>query len=104
MMDATNQDCRRACSGFLEHFFDRYPDAALQKRALKALRLLAACDKPLAGKPAGWAAGIVYAAANRDRQACGVPGILNEDLEAFFDVSMGTVRKRSWQIAELLDW
>jgi len=103
-MPVMNQDCMRACRGYLEQFFNRHPDAALQKRALKAMRLLTACDEPLTGKLAGWAAGIVYAVANRDRQACGVPGILNSEFEAFFDVSMGTIRKRSAQIARLLDW
>ena len=103
-MPETNQDCIRACRGYLEHFFDHHPNAALQKRALKVLRLLTACDEPLRGKPAGWAAGIVYAVANRERRACGVPGILNEDLEAFFDVSMGTARKRAARIADFLDW
>ena len=66
-MDATNQDCIRACRGYLEHFVNRHPDAALQKRALNAMCLLMACDEPMGGKPAGWAAGIVYAVANRDR-------------------------------------
>ena len=103
-MDATNQDCEQACREFLAHFFNRHPDAALQKRALKALRFLAACDKPLAGKPAGWAAGIIYAVANRDRQACGVPGLLNSEFEAIFDVSMGTIRKRAAHIERLLAW
>jgi hypothetical protein len=104
MMTVTNQDCIRACQGYLHHFYERHPDAALQKRAMKALRLLTACDETLGGKPAGWAAGIVYAVANRERGACGVPGILNREFEAFFDVSMGTARKRSAQLARLLDW
>ena len=99
-----NHDSEMACRDCLELFFADHPDATLRKRALKALRLLAACDEPLAGKPAGWAAGIVYAVANRDRQACGVPGILNRELEALFGVSMGTIRKRAAQIAGLLDW
>ena len=71
-MDATNQDCEQACRNLLARFFAGHPNAALQKRALKALRFLAACDKPLAGKPAGWAAGAIYAVANRGRRACGV--------------------------------
>lgn len=103
-MDVTNQDCMGACHGYLEHFFNRHPDAAMQRRALKALRLLTACDIPLAGKTAGWAAGIIYAVANRDRQACGVPRLLNSEFEALFGVSMGTIRKRAAQIAQLLDW
>jgi len=88
----------------LERFFADHPDAALHKRVLKALRFLAAGDKPLAGKPAGWAGGIIYAVANRDRQACGVPGLLNSEFEARFGVSMGTICKRAAQIEELLAW
>ena len=103
-MDDANQACIRACRGYLDHFFDCHPNAALQKRGLKALRLLTVCDEPLAGKPAGWAAGVVYAVANRERQACGVPGLLNSEFEAFFDVSMGTARRRASQIGRLLDW
>ena len=103
-MDVTKQDCERACRGYLDQFFSRHPDAALHGRALKTLRLLMACDETLAGKSAGWAAGVIYAAANRGRQACGVPGILNTDFETFFGVSMGTIRRRAAQVAALLEW
>ena len=89
---------------FLDHFFGRHPNAALQKRALKALRLLMACDEPLLGKPSGWAAGIVYAVANRDRQACGVPGLLNSGFEVFFGVSMATIRRQAARVAASLEW
>jgi hypothetical protein len=98
----TNQDAELACRERLELFFGSYRDAVMQKRALKALRFLTACDKPLLGKPEGWAAGIVYALADRDRRACGVPGVLNSDFEQFFGVSMGTIRKRAAQIGDLL--
>jgi hypothetical protein len=103
-MISANQDCERACRAFVEHFFARRPDAALQHRVLKASRLFVACDQKLAGRPAGWAAGIVYAAANRDRRACGVPGLLNEELEEFFGVSMATIRRRAAQVTEILAW
>ena len=98
----TNHDCELACRQHLERFFGDHPNPAMQKSALKALRFLAACDKPLLGKPKGWAAGIIYALATRDRCACGVPGVLNSDFEQFFGVSMGTIRKRAAQIEELL--
>lgn len=93
-----NRDCELACRKLLEQFFDDHPDAAMKKRAIKALRFLSVSDKPLAGKPEGWAAGIVYAVANRDRQACGVPGLLNSEFEALVGVSMGTIRRRAAQI------
>lgn len=101
-MAATTEDCELTCRQSLERFFGDHPDAATQRRALKALRLLVACEKPLRGKPAGWAAGIIYGLANRDRQACGVPGLRNSEVEAFFGVSMGTIRRRVAQIEPLL--
>lgn len=97
-----NQECTLTCRESLERFFHDHPDVATQRRALKALRLLAACDEPLRGKPEGWAAGIIYCLANRDRQACGVPGLLNSEVEALFGVSIGTVRRRAAQIERLL--
>jgi len=81
-MGMTNRNYELACRKLLERFFEEHPDAAMKKRVMKALRFLGVCDKPLAGRPEGWAAGIVYAVANRDRQACGVPGLLNSEFEA----------------------
>ncbi|MEW6199180.1 MAG: hypothetical protein AB1601_11045 [Planctomycetota bacterium] len=102
MKAASNDGLMLTCRESLERFFGEHPDAATQQRALKALRLLAACEKPLPGKPEGWAAGIIYGLANRDRRACGVPGLLNREVEALFGVSMGTIRKRAAQIERLL--
>lgn len=101
-MAVANEDCASACRAHLERFFRAHRDAATQSRVMKALRLLAACEKPLRGKPEGWAAGIIYWVANHDRQACGVPGLLNSEVEALFGVSMGTIRKRAAQIGRLL--
>ena len=81
-----------------------HPNVAMKKRVLKALRFLTVSEKPLAGKPEGWAAGIIYAVANRDRQACGVPGLLNSEFQALFGVSMGTIRKRAAMVERLLAW
>ena len=67
------------------------------------MRFLVADDEPLLGKPSGWAAGIVYALANRYRQPCGVPGLLNKDLEKFFGVTMGTIRNRAARVDALLE-
>lgn len=87
----TTQECR----DHLDRFFASYGDAKMQKAAMKALRFLAAGDEPIRGKPEGWAAGIVYALVNRDRRACGVPGMLNAEFEEFFGVTMSTVYKRA---------
>jgi hypothetical protein len=101
-MGIASRDFEDACREHLERFFSAHPDAAMQKSALKALRFLTARDKPLLGKPEGWAAGIIYALATRGRRACGVPGVLNRDFEQLFGVSMGTIRKRAAQIEESL--
>lgn len=101
-MGMTNRNCELACRTLVERFFDDHPNAAMKRHALKALRFLAVSDKPLAGKPEGWAAGIIYAMANRDRQACGVPGLLNSECESLVGVSIGTIRKRAAQIERLL--
>jgi hypothetical protein len=82
-------------------FFATHPDAELEKHALRALRFLRCSEKPLGGKPEGWAAGIIYAVANQDRQACGVPGVLNSEFEAIMGVSMSTVRLRAAQVQRL---
>jgi hypothetical protein len=68
----------------------------MQKRAMKVLRFLATGEDPLPGKPEGWAAGIIYALANRGRKACGVQGILNAESEQFFGVSMDTGEGLRW--------
>ena len=103
MMDATNRNVEQECRDFLNRFFDSYRNDTLQKQALKALRFIMASDKPLLGKPAGWAAGIVYALANRYRRPCGVPGLLNKEGEEFFGVTMGTIRERAVRVDERLE-
>jgi len=40
----------------------------------------------------------------RDGIACGVPGLLNKDLEKFFGVSMETIRERAVRVNERLDF
>jgi len=87
----------------LDRFFTNCGNTWMQKAAGKALRFLASGEKPLHGKPEGWAAGLVYYLANRDRRACGVPGMLNAEFEEFFGVTMSTVRKRAAQIDRALE-
>ena len=101
-MNALDHDLDPACREHLLRFFAVHPDAALQKRALRALRFLRVSDEPLAGKAEGWAAGIIYAVANRDRMACGVPGVLNSEFEAMMGVSMSTARTRAAQVERLI--
>jgi hypothetical protein len=91
-----------ACKEHLERFYASYPDSVMQQRTAKAMRFLEAHEEPLTGKPEGWAAGIIYALSNPDRQACGVPGLLNSEFLEFFGVSMGTIRKRAARVKERL--
>lgn len=97
-----NPDFRKSCQEHLDRYFAAHPNAELQKQSLKALRLLAASEDRFDGKPEGWAAGIVYAVANRDRRPVGVPGLLNSEFEQFFSVSMGTARRRAAKVSEEL--
>jgi len=102
-MKETSTEFERLFREHLARYFAKYPDGAMQTRAANALQLIHASDKPLAGRPEGWAAGIVYFLANRDRQACGVPGVLNSELESFFGVTMGTIRRRAARVERLLN-
>jgi hypothetical protein len=101
-MDTPNDDLESACREHLVRFFVAHPDAALEERAMRAVRFLRLSDKPLGGKAEGWAAGSIYAVASHDRQACGVPGLLNSEFEAIMGVSMGTARMRAAQVERLM--
>jgi len=102
-MASAKQDCEKACREHFDRFFASYGDAKMQKAAMKALRFLAAGDEPMGGKPEGWAAGIIYALANRDRRACGVPGMLNAEVEEFFGVTKNTIRRRAAQVERAME-
>jgi hypothetical protein len=102
IMNATTTDFETQCRKHLDRFFAAHPNAALEKQSHKALRLLRACEKPLQGKPEGWAAGIIYAVATDGRIPCGVPDILNADFERFMGVTMSTVRTRAARAKELI--
>ena len=103
-MNAINPEFEAACRVQLDRFFAAHPDAMLQKRAMKALRMLRASEKPLKGKPEGWAAGIIYAVFTDGRIPCGVPGWLNAEFEQFTGVTMGTARYRAARVKELFDF
>jgi len=102
-MTSTKQDCEKACRDSFDRFFASYRDPAMQKSAMKTLRFLVAGDESMGGKPEGWAAGIIYALANRDRRACGVPGMLNAEVEQFFGVTMNTIRRRAAQVNRAME-
>lgn len=101
-MIATTIDFESHCRSHLDRFFAAHPDAIMEKRAHKALRLLRASETPLQGKTEGWAAGIIYAVATDGRIPCGVPDILNADFERFMGVTMSTVRTRAARVNDVI--
>lgn len=101
-MIAMNKSTDRICRELITDFFQKFPNAHWQAETNRALKSLLAQQTPMLGKPGGWVGGIIYAVANQYGRACGIPGLLNKESEAFFDVSMGTIYKRAWQIRRLL--
>jgi len=90
----------QACRQLLAAFFGKCPNPRLQTASNKTLARLLASEIPLAGKPGGWAGGMVYAIGSH---GCGVPNVLNRELEEAFGTTMGTIYKRAAQIRRLLD-
>ena len=77
---------------YLAAFLAEYPNAQLRGQSERVLRELEAKGHSLNGKLGGWAAGIVYAVGST---VCGVPGVLNAEMEKAFGVSMSTVYRRA---------
>jgi len=48
-MQAISEEFEAACRAQLEKYFAAHPDAAMQREAVKYLRMLRASEKPLAG-------------------------------------------------------
>ena len=100
-MTASNDDpTNKTCRGLLDAFFERHPNDDLRDRVGDALSSLLGRDMAMPGAPGGWAGGIVYAVGGT---GCGVPGVMNADLEAAFGTTMGTIRRRAEQIKNELD-
>jgi len=100
-MIALNHTIDKTCRQFLESYFAKFPNHYLQVQADCVLKLLRERQIPMPGKPGSWAGGIVYALVNLGKRPCGVPGLLNKDLEKFFDASMGAIYKRTEKIRVL---
>ena len=96
---ARNCPFEETCAQMFVAFFKKYPNDDLRERAALALLAMMKREKVFPGKPEGWAAGIVFAVGSR---GCGVPDVLNSDLEKAFGVSMSTIYKRAWAIKRLL--
>ncbi len=99
-MTATNEPMNKACQDLLDAFFERHPNDELRDQVSQALASLIGRGMALSGGPGGWAGGIVYAVAS---SGCGVPGVMNSDLEKAFGTTMGTIRKRAEQVKQELD-
>jgi hypothetical protein len=100
-MIAINKSSEETCRQHLRGFFKRYPNDRLEAAANRVVGGLLACKVSFVGKPGGWAGGIVYAVASR---GCGVPDVLNRELEEAFGTTMGTICKRAALIRQLLDF
>lgn len=92
----SNQTCRQ----LLDAFFTKYPNQRLRDESAGVLLLLTR-KVPMPGKPGGWAGGIVYAIGSH---GCGVPDVLNHELEEAFGTTMNTIYRRAAQIRRLLDF
>jgi len=98
-MIATAPTFVETCNRLYAGFFEKHPNNALRDLVNRTLPLVVKRQESFPGKAEGWAAGILFAVASR---GCGVPDVLNSDLEKAFDVKMSTIYKRSWAIRRLL--
>ena len=99
-MTTKNESMDKACQDLLDAFFERHPNDDFRDRVDQALALLLGRDVTVRGAPGGWAGGIVYAVGGT---GCGVPGVMNADLEKAFGTTMDTIRRRAEQIRQELD-
>jgi len=99
-MIAMNSSSEQVCRELLEAFFKRYPDRRIQDTTKRALAGLVERRISMAGKPGGWAGGIVYAVGSH---GCGVPGVLNRELEEAFGTTMNTIYRRAARVRGVLD-
>ena len=101
-MVAINENEEQSCQTLLLAFYKKHPNPHLQVEVNRVLQALLDSKTPMPGKTGGWAGGIVYAVANSCKRACGIPGLLNSEIQEFFNVSMHTIYKRAWMIRSLL--
>ncbi|MFI5380763.1 MAG: hypothetical protein ACHRHE_15800 [Tepidisphaerales bacterium] len=101
-MDAMSPEFEAECRAIVDRYFAACPDATMQQRAHRALRLLRASEKPLKGKAEGWAVGIIYFVSTDGRIPCGMPDMLNSEFEQFMGITMGTARYRAARVRELI--
>jgi hypothetical protein len=73
-MSTSAQNMEVACREAFNRYFSKYLDGKLQRQVTRVLGSLLAENKTLAGKSAGWAAGIIYGAVNDTAFLAGFPG------------------------------
>jgi hypothetical protein len=98
-MKAHDRRFEGACAGFYIEFFEKYPNDDLRDLVSQALSLLLKRQTSFSGEPGSWAGGIVYAVGSG---RCGVPGVMNADLEKAFGTTMATIRRRAEQVRQVL--
>ena len=98
-MKAHDRQFEAACAGFYIDFFEKYPNDDLRDLVSQALALLLRKQTDFPGEAGAWAGGVVYAVGSC---GCGVPDVVNADLEKAFGTNMGTIRKRAAQVKQVL--
>lgn len=98
-MRVSGQSLQATCAKLHFEFFRQLPNDELHRSVERTLAELTKSRSEFAGDPAGWAAGLVLAVGS---EGCGVPGMLNAELEKAFGVSMGTIRRRAAEIRDEL--
>jgi len=95
------ESIRKECERLLTAFCDRFPNEEFQNEAYTWLqKLFVHCDS-FSGQPAGWAGGVVYVV--KEWTTCKCPEVLNADMEEIFGMSMDVIRKRAYQVWEILE-
>jgi hypothetical protein len=97
-----NETKEPTCQQLLAAFFKAHPNPKLQNEINRIMKRFDALKIPMHGKSGGWAGGIIYALANRNQSACGIPGVLNKECEDFFKTSMDTIYRRAYKVRNLL--
>ena len=98
-MQSQDRQFEGACVKLYIEFFEVFPNDELRDLVSQALALLLKRRADFPGDAGGWAGGIVYAVAS---SGCGVPGVMNADLEKAFGSKLATIRKRAEQVKEVL--
>lgn len=98
-MQAQDQQFEGACARLYIDFFEKFPNDELCNLVSHALSLLLKRQADFPGDPGGWAGGVAYAVG---ATGCGVPDVMNSDLEKAFGTTMTTIRKRAAQVKQVL--